>query len=40
VELVSWMMDGSISYDPEARLEPVLSGTAVKEGDKGALAGS
>jgi hypothetical protein len=28
------MMDGSISYDPQARLEPVLSGATVKQGDK------
>jgi CRP/FNR family transcriptional regulator, cyclic AMP receptor protein len=34
MEFVSRMMDGSISYDPKARLEPVLSGAAVKEGDK------
>ncbi len=34
MELVSRMMDGSISYDPKARLEPVLSGATVKEGDK------
>jgi hypothetical protein len=34
VELVSRMMDGSISYDPKARLEPVLSGATVKQGDK------
>ena len=34
VELVSRMMDGSISYDPQARLEPVLSGATVKQGDK------
>jgi hypothetical protein len=34
VELVSRMMDGSISYDPKARLEPVLSGAAVKHGEK------
>jgi CRP-like cAMP-binding protein len=34
MELVSRMMDGSISYDPKARLEPVSSGTTVKEGDK------
>ena len=34
MELVSRMMDGSISYDPMARLEPVLSGTTVKQGDK------
>jgi len=34
VELVSRMMDGSISYDPKARLEPVSSGATVKQGDK------
>ncbi len=34
MELVSRMMDGSISYDPQARLEPMLSGTTVKQGDK------
>ncbi len=34
MELVSRMMDGSISYDPKARLEPVLSGATVKQGDK------
>jgi len=34
VELVSRMMDGSISYDPQARLEPVLSAATVKQGDK------
>ena len=34
MELVSRMMDGSISYDPQARLEPVLSGATVKQGDK------
>jgi CRP/FNR family cyclic AMP-dependent transcriptional regulator len=28
------MMDGSISYDPKARLEPVSSGATVKQGDK------
>jgi hypothetical protein len=33
-ELVSRMMDGSISYDPKARLEPVSSGATVKQGDK------
>jgi len=27
-------MDGSISYDPTARLEPVSSGATVKQGDK------
>lgn len=34
MELVSRMMDGSIAYDPKARLEPVVSGAAVKQGDK------
>ncbi len=34
MELVSRMMDGSISYDPKARLEPVSSGAPVKQGDK------
>jgi len=34
MELVTRMMDGSISYDPKARLEPVSSGATVKEGDK------
>jgi hypothetical protein len=34
VELVSRMMDGSISYDPKARLEPVSPGATVKQGDK------
>jgi len=34
MELISRMMDGSISFDPKARLEPVLSGTTVKQGDK------
>ena len=34
MELVSRMMDGSISYDPKARLEPVSSGATVKQGDK------
>jgi hypothetical protein len=34
VELVSRMMDGSISYDPKARREPVSSEAAVKQGDK------
>ena len=34
MELVSRMMDGSISYDPQARLEPVLSAATVKQGDK------
>ncbi len=34
MEIVSRMMDGSISYDPKARLEPVSSGATVKQGDK------
>ena len=34
MELVSRMMDGSIAYDPKARLEPVLSGATVTQGDK------
>jgi hypothetical protein len=34
VELISRMMDGSISYDPEGRLESVLSGPEAKQEDK------
>ncbi len=34
MELVSRMMDGSIAYDPKARLEPVASEATVKQGDK------
>jgi len=34
VELISRMMDGSISYDPESRLGPVSSGPGVKQEDK------
>jgi len=34
VELISRMMDGSIPYDPEGRLEPVLSGPGAKQEDK------
>jgi CRP/FNR family transcriptional regulator, cyclic AMP receptor protein len=34
VELVSRMMDGSISYDPQARLEAVLFGATLEQGDK------
>jgi len=34
VELISRMMDGSITYDPEGRLEPVLSGPGAKQEDK------
>jgi CRP/FNR family cyclic AMP-dependent transcriptional regulator len=34
VELITRMMDGSISYDPEGRLEPVTSGAGAKQEDK------
>lgn len=34
MELISRMMDGSISYDPESRLEPVTSGPGAKQEDK------
>jgi CRP-like cAMP-binding protein len=34
VELISRMMDGSITYDPEGRLEPVVSGPGAKQEDK------
>ena len=34
MELVSRMMDGSISYDSRPRLEPVSSGATVEQGDK------
>ncbi len=34
MELISRMMDGSISYDPESRLGPVSSGPGVKQEDK------
>jgi CRP/FNR family cyclic AMP-dependent transcriptional regulator len=34
VELITRMMDGSIPYDPEGRLEPVSSGPGVKQEDK------
>jgi CRP/FNR family cyclic AMP-dependent transcriptional regulator len=34
VELISRMMDGSIPYDPEGRLEPVSSGPGTKQEDK------
>jgi CRP/FNR family transcriptional regulator, cyclic AMP receptor protein len=34
VELISRMMDGSIPYDPEGRLEPVSSGPGAKQEDK------
>lgn len=34
MELISRMMDGSISYDPEGCLEPVSSGLGATQGDK------
>jgi CRP-like cAMP-binding protein len=34
VELISRMMDGSIPYDPEGRLEPVSSGPGARQEDK------
>ena len=34
MELIGRMMDGSISYDPEGRLEAVLSGAGAKQEDK------
>ena len=34
MELISRMMDGSIPYDPQGRLEPVSSGPGAKQGDK------
>jgi CRP/FNR family transcriptional regulator, cyclic AMP receptor protein len=34
VELITRMMDGSIPYDPEGRLEPVSSGPGAKQEDK------
>jgi CRP-like cAMP-binding protein len=34
VELISRMMDGSIPYDPEGRLEPVVSGPGAKQEDR------
>lgn len=34
MELITRMMDGSISYDPEGRLEPVTSGAGAKQEDK------
>jgi CRP-like cAMP-binding protein len=34
VELISRMMDGSIPYDPEGRLEAVSSGPGANQGDK------
>jgi CRP/FNR family transcriptional regulator, cyclic AMP receptor protein len=34
MELITRMMDGSISYDPEGRLKPVSSGPGAKQEDK------
>ena len=34
MELISRMMDGSISYDPDNRLEPVTSGPGARQEDK------
>ena len=34
MELIGRMMDGSISYDPEGRLEAVLSGAGARQEDK------
>lgn len=34
MELISRMMDGSIPYDPENRLEPVTFGPGAKQEDK------
>lgn len=34
MELISRMMDGSIPYDPEGRLEPVSSGPGARQEDK------
>jgi hypothetical protein len=34
VELISRMMDGSIPYDPEGRLEAVSTGAGAKQEDK------
>lgn len=34
MELITRMMDGSISYDPEGRLEAVVSGPGAKQEDK------
>jgi len=34
VELISRMLDGSIPYDPEGRLEPVSSGPGARQEDK------
>ena len=34
MELISRIMDGSIPYDPEGRLEPVSAGPGAKQDDK------
>ncbi len=34
MEIITRMMDGSISYDPDGRLEPVTSGAGAKQEDK------
>lgn len=34
MEIITRMMDGSITYDPEGRLEPVVSGPGAKQDDK------
>jgi CRP/FNR family transcriptional regulator, cyclic AMP receptor protein len=34
MELISRMMDGSISYDPEGRLQPVSTGPGARQEDK------
>jgi len=34
MELISRMMDGSIPYDAEGRLEPVSAGPGAKQDDK------
>jgi CRP/FNR family transcriptional regulator, cyclic AMP receptor protein len=34
VELISRILDGSIPYDPEGRLEPVAAGRGAKQDDK------
>jgi CRP-like cAMP-binding protein len=34
MELITRMMDGSISYDPEGRLKPVSSGPGARQEDK------
>lgn len=39
MELISRMMDGSIAYDAEGRLEPVSSGAGVNQEDKIELLG-